>query len=69
MQNVKIELTSENDLFFHYTHIVDDDSFRHMQENQKLNENERRVEGLLQQLSSQKVFIVLFKTHLILGVN
>ena len=36
MQNVKIELTSENDLFFHYTHIVDEDSFRHMQENQKL---------------------------------
>lgn len=36
LQNVKIELTSENDLFFHYTHIVDEDSFRHMQENQKL---------------------------------
>lgn len=33
LQNVKIELTSENDLFFHYTHIVDEDSFRHMQEN------------------------------------
>lgn len=36
LQNVKIELTSENDLFFHYTHIVDEDSFRVMQENQKL---------------------------------
>merc|ERR1719171_2226001 len=24
LQNVKIELTSENDLFFHYTHIVDE---------------------------------------------
>ena len=36
LQNVKIELTSENDLFFHYTHIVNEDSFRMMQENQKL---------------------------------
>eukprot|EP00347_Sterkiella_histriomuscorum_P017734 403348200 len=36
IQNVKIELTSENDLFFHYTHIVDEDSFRQMQESQKL---------------------------------
>jgi len=36
IQNVKIELTSENDLFFHYTHMVDPDSFRHMQEKQKL---------------------------------
>ena len=33
---MKIELTSENDLFFHYTHIVDEDSFRQMQEMQKL---------------------------------
>jgi hypothetical protein len=29
---VKVELTSENDLFFHYTHLVDEDSFRAMQE-------------------------------------
>ena len=36
IQNVKIELTSENDLFFHYTHIVDEDAFRQMQEQQKL---------------------------------
>lgn len=36
LQNVKIELTSENDLFFHYTHQVDADSYRHMQERQKL---------------------------------
>jgi hypothetical protein len=28
IHNVKIELTSENDLFFHYTHIVDEDAFR-----------------------------------------
>lgn len=32
----RIELTSENDLFFHYTHNVDEDGFRTMQEHQKL---------------------------------
>ena len=36
IQNVRVELTSENDLFFHYTHEVDLDSYRHMQEKQKL---------------------------------
>jgi hypothetical protein len=30
IQNVKVELTSENDLFFHYTHLVDEDNFRAM---------------------------------------
>jgi len=29
---VKVELTSENDLFFHYTHLVDEDAFRTMQD-------------------------------------
>ena len=33
---MKVELTSENDLFFHYTHLIDEDSFRAMQETQKL---------------------------------
>ena len=33
---MRAELTSENDLFFHYTHNVDEDSFRQMQEGQKL---------------------------------
>lgn len=33
---MRIELTSESDLFFHYTHSVDADAFRHMQEQQKL---------------------------------
>lgn len=33
---MKVELTSENDLFFHYTHLVDEDGFRAMQEAQKL---------------------------------
>jgi hypothetical protein len=32
LEEVKIELTSENDLFFHYTHIITEDSFREMQE-------------------------------------
>lgn len=36
IQNVRIELTSENDLFFHYSHTVDADAYRHMQERQKL---------------------------------
>mmetsp|Transcript_27406 Transcript_27406/g.66083 ORF Transcript_27406/g.66083 Transcript_27406/m.66083 type:complete len:241 (+) Transcript_27406:35-757(+) len=35
-QHVRIELTSENDLFFHYTHSLDESSFRRMQEQQKL---------------------------------
>jgi cold shock CspA family protein len=36
IENVKVELTSENDLFFHYTHIITKDSFCEMQEEQKL---------------------------------
>jgi hypothetical protein len=35
-QHIKIELTSENDLFFHYLHTVDESGFRLMQEAQKL---------------------------------
>ena len=35
-QHVKIELTSENDLFFNYAQSFDDRSFRGLQENQKL---------------------------------
>merc|ERR1719301_64108 len=35
-QHARIELTSENDLFFHYTHSVDEHGFRSMQESQKL---------------------------------
>lgn len=34
--HIRIELTSENDLFFHYTHSVDEQGFRQMQESQKL---------------------------------
>jgi len=36
IEEVKVELTSENDLFFHYTHVINEDSFREMQEQQKL---------------------------------
>jgi len=35
-QHIKVELTSENDLFFHYLHTVDEAVFRGMQEAQKL---------------------------------
>mmetsp|Transcript_124351 Transcript_124351/g.295116 ORF Transcript_124351/g.295116 Transcript_124351/m.295116 type:complete len:236 (+) Transcript_124351:61-768(+) len=35
-QDCRIELTSENDLFFHFQHIVNERTFRDMQEQQKL---------------------------------
>mmetsp|Transcript_113843 Transcript_113843/g.327128 ORF Transcript_113843/g.327128 Transcript_113843/m.327128 type:complete len:251 (-) Transcript_113843:5-757(-) len=35
-QHCRIELTSENDLFFHYTHNVNEHEFKDMQERQKL---------------------------------
>ncbi|OEH78130.1 hypothetical protein cyc_05564 [Cyclospora cayetanensis] len=35
-QEVRIEASSENDLFFHYTHVVDEKAFRQMQQGQKL---------------------------------
>ncbi|CAN0374207.1 unnamed protein product [Ectocarpus sp. 8 AP-2014] len=35
-QSVRVELSSEADLFFHYTHSIDDASFQVMQEEQKL---------------------------------
>lgn len=36
LENIKIELTSENDLFFHYRMVITEDSFRQMQEEQRL---------------------------------
>ncbi|KAL1503042.1 hypothetical protein AB1Y20_011110 [Prymnesium parvum] len=33
---VRVELTSENDLFFHYSHTLDEEGFRTVQEQQKL---------------------------------
>lgn len=44
---MRVELTSENDLFFHYTHTVDFDSFRAMQENQKLMVDFREYPNIL----------------------
>ncbi|KAL8273652.1 hypothetical protein Esti_002474 [Eimeria stiedai] len=35
-QEVRLETSSENDLFFHYTHVVDENAFRQMQQSQKL---------------------------------
>merc|ERR1712007_137907 len=35
-QHIRIEVASENDLFFHYTHNVDEFAFRKMQDGQKL---------------------------------
>ena len=35
-RHIKIELISENDLFFHYIHSIDEAGFRSMQESQKL---------------------------------
>lgn len=34
--NLRIELVSENDLFFHYVHSIDEGGFRSMQDRQKL---------------------------------
>ncbi|OMJ82989.1 hypothetical protein SteCoe_16202 [Stentor coeruleus] len=35
-RHIKMELTSENDMFFHYLHSADSNGFRQMQESQKL---------------------------------
>ncbi len=32
LASIRVELTSESDLFFHYTHNVNEDIFRQMQE-------------------------------------
>ena len=34
--SLRIELSSENDLFFHYMHVIDEAGFRMLQERQKL---------------------------------
>ena len=47
---MKVELTSENDLFFHYTHLVDTDTYRHMQEKQKLLVNFPEYAKVLQKM-------------------
>lgn len=35
-QSIRVELSSENDLFFHYMHFLDEANFRAIQEQQKL---------------------------------
>ena len=35
-EQIRVELSSENDMFFHYTHNIDKGSFAKIQENQKL---------------------------------
>ena len=35
-ENIRVELCSENDMFFHYAHNLDDGSFKQVQESQKL---------------------------------
>ncbi|KAF4723219.1 hypothetical protein FOZ63_015545, partial [Perkinsus olseni] len=35
-KHCRVELTSENDIFFHYTHSLDEMQFRDIQEEQKL---------------------------------
>ena len=36
IETVRVELTSENDMFFHYTHNLNEDGFKVVQEDQKL---------------------------------
>ena len=44
---IKIELTSESDLFFHYTHRVDESSYKLIQETQKLMIEFKDYQGIL----------------------
>jgi Centriolar protein SAS N-terminal len=34
--SIRVELSSEADLFFHYQHLIDEHAYQHVQENQKL---------------------------------
>lgn len=36
LETLKVELTTESDLFFHYAHVANAESFRVMQDEQKL---------------------------------
>lgn len=35
-QSIRVELSSESDLFFHYMHVIDESGFHLVQEQQKL---------------------------------
>ena len=47
---IRIELSCENDLFFHFTSDVDEETFKVMEENQKLKINFSEYSNLLMQL-------------------
>ena len=47
---VRIELSCENDLFFHFTNEVDEDSFKQMQDSQKLCINFKDYSNLTKKL-------------------
>ena len=47
---IRIELSCENDLFFHFTSDIDEETFKIMQENQKLTVNFKEFCNLLKRL-------------------
>ena len=47
---IRIELSCENDLFFHFTSDIDEETFKIMQENQKLTVNFVEFSGLVKKL-------------------
>ena len=47
---IRIELSCENDLFFHFTSDIDEETFKIMQENQKLTVNFKEFGNLLKRL-------------------
>ena len=49
-EQVRIELSCENDLFFHYTSNIDEETFKLMQESQKLTANYRELISFLKKL-------------------
>lgn len=59
-----MEVTSENDLFFHYTHEVDSDSYRKMQEQQNLLVNFNEYANILQKMVNS----CIKEPHTFLGV-
>ena len=47
---IRIELSCENDLFFHFTSDIDEETYKIMQENQKLTVNFKEFSNLLKRL-------------------
>ena len=50
INQIRIELSCENDLFFHFTSVIDEETFKLMQENQKLTVNFGEFCNLLKRL-------------------